>query len=269
MSNNKSKYLYIFCLLFLGIILITALGAPFFAPYNPVLLDNPAETKFNSPSKSNLFGTDQFGRDVFSRVIYGGRISLLLSISVVFFASLFGIFYGSLASYVGGFFDNILMWFVDVFLSFPALYLIIITIALFGHHIILLIAVLSITCWMDIARLVRGEIYSLKEQPFILNAKSIGLGPVRIVLRHLLPNVLKTIIAIVIIRLADVILIESALSFIGLGVQPPVASWGSVIGDGRMVISTAWWISFFPGIFIVLTILSLYVVGNSLKNIEY
>ena len=268
MSNRQTKYSFRFGFFVLGIILITAICAPWVAPYDPVLQDNPAETKFKSPSFNNFFGTDQFGRDVFSRVIYGGRISLLISISVVLFASFIGIVYGSLASYVGGFVDNILMWFVDVFLSFPTLFLIITITALFGSHFVLLIAVLSITCWMDIARLVRGEIYSLKEQPFILRAKSVGLGHMRIIAGHLLPNVLKTIIAIIVLRMADVILLESALSFIGLGVQPPVASWGSVIGDGRMVFSTAWWIAFFPGLFIVVTILSLYVVGNSLKQGE-
>jgi peptide/nickel transport system permease protein len=256
-------------LLIITVIILAAVFAQWIAPEHPNLQERPAESKLRPPSSQHLFGTDQFGRDVLSRIIFGGRISLLISVSVVATASIIGFFWGATASYFGGVLDYILMKIVDVFLSFPTIFLIITLTALFGSNLKILIIVLSLTSWMDIARLVRAEIHSLKQQPFILKAKSMGLGHFRIITGHFLPNVATTLAAIIVMRIADIILVESALSFIGLGVQPPVASWGSVIGDGKNLAASAWWISFFPGIMIVVTILSFYLVGNGFKKAKY
>lgn len=248
------------------LILVASLFAGWITPVDPNRQDRPAETKLMAPSAQHLFGTDQFGRDVFSRVLYGGRISLLISLVVVVLALGIGCAYGALAGLAGGWLDDLLMRIVDLFLSFPTIFLILTLTALFGSNLIVLIFVLAVTSWMDIARLVRAEVHSLKLRPFVLRAKSAGLPPRRIFIYHFLPNLFSMIFAVAIMRMADIILVESALSFIGLGVQPPMASWGSIIGDGKSVLAAAWWVSFFPGLVVVLTILSLYLMGNDLKE---
>lgn len=252
----------------LGVIVLLTLTAPWTVRYDPDIPINPAQNHLQKPSAAHQFGTDQFGRDVLARVLSGGRVSLFIGLSVVLLSVLLGLGYGAVSGYVGGLLDQILMRLVDLFLSFPILFITVTCMALLGSGMTLLIVVLVLTGWMDIARLVRAEVCSLKERPFILNARAGGIGPFRIIGSHLLPNVLITVITFSVIRLADIILIESALSFIGLGVQPPTASWGSIIGDGRMVLSSAWWITLFPGLAICLTILSLNLIGNGLKTLN-
>jgi peptide/nickel transport system permease protein len=239
--------------------------SPWIAKYDPDIQNEPALNRYQRPGPDHWFGTDQFGRDVFSRVLNGGRISFLIALSVVLLSAAIGSLYGAVSGYFGGLLDQFLMRLVDLFLSFPILFLSITCMALFGTGIPMLITVLTLTGWMDIARLVRAEVHSLKHRPFILKARASGLKTPRIIRSHLLNNVLATLTVFCVVRLADIIMIESALSFIGLGVQPPTASWGSIINDGRPVLGSAWWLTFFPGCAILLTTLSLNLVGNGMK----
>ncbi len=252
----------------LGSMLILTILSPWVTRYDPNAQVDPALSRYQGPSWKHWFGTDRFGRDVFSRVLFGGRISLVIAVSVVVLSVLIGVCYGAVAGYFGGLVDQILMRLVDLFLSFPIIFLVVTCMALFGSGLFLLIVVLTLTGWMDIARLIRAEVHALKERPFILKARGAGLRTLRILGKHLIPNVIITTIAIAIIRIADIILIETALSFIGLGVQPPTASWGSVINDGRLVLSSAWWVTLFPAIAIILTTMSLYVIGDGIKALR-
>jgi len=256
-------------LMVLGSMIILTILSPLITRYDPNAQVEPALSRYQSPSWEHWFGTDQFGRDVFSRVLFGGRISLIIAVSVVFLSVMIGVCYGAVSGYFGGLVDQILMRFVDLFLSFPVIFLVVTCMALFGSGISLLIVVLTLTGWLDIARLIRAEVNALKQRPFILKARAAGLRTLRIIGRHLIPNVVITMIAIAVIRVADIILIETALSFIGLGVQPPTASWGSVINDGRLVLTSAWWVTLFPGMAIILTTMSLYVIGDGIKALHH
>ncbi|MFQ5637976.1 MAG: ABC transporter permease [bacterium] len=262
----KQKYRLFGNLLILGIILLILLCAPLITRFNPNAQNEPALNRYRPPSSEYWFGTDQFGRDVFARVLYGGRISLFIAFSVVLFSLLFGAFYGAISGYLGNIWDRVLMRFVDMLLAFPVVFLAVSCMALFGFGLWGLIIVLIFTSWMDVARLVRAEVQSLKQRPFILKARAVGLNTPSILVRHLMPNVMATLLAVAVIRVADIILIESALSFLGLGVQPPTASLGSIINDGRPALSFAWWMTVFPGLAIVLTVMSLHWIAGSLKK---
>lgn len=248
----------------LGFVLAVGIFAPYFTPHDPfrqILVQ-----RYQPPSWHHLFGTDQFGRDVLSRLLIGSRISLGLGVAVTTLALLIGTTLGAVAGYWGGKLDTVLMRIVDLLLSFPLIYFLVTCVALFGTNWSILVLVMALTSWMDIARLVRAEVLSLKERDFIKAAQVLGYRRRRIVFRHLLPNALSPIIAFAALRLADVILLESSLSFIGLGVQPPAVSWGSIIRDGRDVIASAWWIVAFPGLAIMLTALGLNWIGAGLRK---
>lgn len=252
-------------LLLVGLIAMIVLLAPWFLKYDPYLQVEPSTTAYTPPSLQHWFGTDQFGRDVFVRVLYGGRLSLFIALSVVLFSVSFGTLYGAVSGFLGGLWDEIMMRLVDILLAFPVIFLAVICMALFGTGIFWLIVVLTITSWMDVARLVRAEVHSIKQRPYIMKARAAGLKKIRILLQHILPNVMATVTTVAVIRVADIILLESALSFLGLGVRPPAASWGSIISDGRTVLASAWWIALFPGLSIVVTIMSLQKLGESLQ----
>lgn len=253
-------------LFLLGAILAASIFAPLLSRHDPDAITTPAEKRFMAPSSAHWFGTDQFGRDLFARVLHGGRVSLLIALAVVAGAVTFGALYGALSGYFGGWWDHLLMRVVDALLAFPLVFLAVTLMAIFGTGLKWLIIILIFGSWMDIARLVRAEVLSLKQRPFIVKARAAGLKTSRILFHHLLPNTFATILAAAILRVADVILIESALSFLGLGAQPPTASWGAILSDGKAVLASAWWITAFPGLAIVITVLSINLIGEGLRQ---
>jgi len=238
--------------------------APKLAPYDP--FEQVPNRRYQAPNMHHLCGTDQFGRDILSRLLIGSRVSLSLGLAVTTVALLIGTTLGAVAGNFGGALDAVIMRGVDLLLSFPLIYLLVTGIAFFGANWTILVLVMGLTSWMDVARLVRAEVLSLKERDFIKAAQVLGLSQSRIVFRHLLPNALSPIIVLFALRLADAILLESSLSFLGLGVQPPAVSWGSIIRDGRDVLARAWWIVTFPGLAIILTAMGLNWIAEGLRK---
>jgi ABC-type dipeptide/oligopeptide/nickel transport system permease subunit len=189
----------------LGLILALSMAAPWITTHDPEGLASPALMRHLPPSSQHFFGTDQFGRDIFARLLYGGRLSLLIGFAVVFCSVVFGTMYGAISGYFGGFWDQILMRLADILLAFPIVFLAVTLMALFGAGLKWLILILSVTSWMDVARVVRSEILSLKERPFILKARAAGLSTRRIIFRHLIPNTWMAVIAVAVLRIADII----------------------------------------------------------------
>jgi len=214
-----------------------------------------------------LLGTDGYGRDVLSRIIYGARISLLVGVLSVALALTLGLAIGAAAGAGPRWLDAVLMRGVDAFVAFPRLFLVLTLTALFRPATSLVILVLGATSWMTLSRLVRAEILGLRKRQFILAARSLGLHPLRILWRHLLPNALTPVVVQASLLIGDVILVESSLSFLGLGVQPPTASWGNMVADGGDVLVTAWWVSTFPGLAIVLAVLAFNLLGDRLRDV--
>ena len=260
-SKNKLAVAGFCAVLFL---LLTALLAPFISPYDPTTID--INNILSPPAKNHIFGTDELGRDVLSRMMWGSRISLQVGFMAVGIAIFIGIIVGALAGYYGGIVDSILMRFVDVMLTIPTLFLILAVIAIVEPSIMVIMVVIGITSWMGIARLIRAEFLTLKERDFVLGAKSSGAGNTRIIFRHILPNALAPVFVTATFRIAGAILLESGLSFLGLGVQPPTASWGNILTSGKDNIEIAWWLSFYPGIAILMAALSYNLVGEGLRD---
>jgi len=214
-----------------------------------------------------LIGSDQVGRDVLSRIIYGGRISLFVGFSAVVGGGTLGILLGLISGYFGRRTDSIIMRLADIQLSFPFILLAIIIMATFGTGITNVIAVLAISGWVVYARTVRGAVLSLKQEQFVEAAMCLGASGSRIVFRHLLPNVVSQVIVIATTQMASMILLESGLSFLGMGVPPPMPSWGRMLSDGREYLLTAWWIATFPGLAIFFTVLGINTLGDGLNDI--
>ncbi len=252
-------------LIFILAMLIFAVFAPAIAPYDPARID--AGNILSAPSRSHIFGTDMLGRDIFSRIVYGSRISLSISFIAVGIAVIIGIFFGSIAGYYGGRVDSIIMRFVDIMLCFPAFFLILAVIAVLEPSIFNIMAVIGLTSWMGVARLIRAEVLTLKERDYVAASKVMGAHDPWIITKHLIPNAIGPVLVSATLGVGGAILIESALSFLGIGVQPPTPSWGNILMDGKSTLGVAWWLTVFPGLFILMTVLAYNLLGEGLRDL--
>ncbi|MFH1147374.1 MAG: ABC transporter permease [Pseudomonadota bacterium] len=243
---------------------VISISAPLIAPYDPGYID--INCILEAPSYDHPFGTDQLGRDVLSRIIWGGRISLLVGFVSVGIAAVIGVMLGAMAGYYGGPIDSIIMRFVDIMLCFPTFFLILAVVAFLDPSIWNIMIVIGATGWMGIARLIRAEILSLKERDYVLAARSLGARHMRIIWRHIIPNAMAPVLVAATLGVAGAILTESALSFLGIGVQPPAPSWGNILTAGKESIEVAWWLSFYPGIAILVTVLGYNLLGEGIRD---
>jgi peptide/nickel transport system permease protein len=241
-----------------------ALFAPVVAPYDP--LGQNLDQDLIPRSSEHWLGTDKLGRDILSRIIYGGRISLLVGITTVVLSLAIGIVIGSLSGYFGGWIDQMLMRLVDILMAFPGILLAIAFTAVLGPGLDHVILALCLIGWTSYARLVRGEILSLRERDFIQAARSLGCRPKRIILRHLLPNLLPPLLIQSTFGLAAAIVAEGSLSFLGLGVEPPTPSWGAMLNDGRQFLLVAPHLTTYPGLGLMITVLALNLIGDALQD---
>jgi len=251
------------------VVIIVFILAAIFAPL--ITPAGYAEQKYlseinNFPSLRHWFGVDAVGRDYFSRVIYGIRVSLLVGFVTAFIALFIGVLLGALAGYLGGVVDWVVMRLVETFSVIPPLLVAILFVTLFGSGLQNVIIILALTSWMDICRLVRGEILTLKEREYCVAAKAIGVKSYRILFRHLLPNAVAPIIVGMVLCVPNAIMLEAMLSFLGVGVNPPTPSWGQMISDGLYYIQFYWHLTLFPAIFLALTVLSLSFIGDGLRD---
>ncbi len=218
------------------------------------------------PSLSHPFGTDDLGREVVVRMLYGARISLLVGFVAVGISTVMGIIIGSLAGYYGGWIDAVVMRFVDIMLCFPTFFLILAVIAFLDPSIWNIMIVIGLTSWMGIARLIRAEFLSLRQRDFVLAAQALGASDLRLIFRHILPNAMAPVLVSATLGVAGAILTESALSFLGIGVQPPTPSWGNMLIVGKQTLGSAWWLSVFPGLAILITVLGYNLLGEGVRD---
>jgi peptide/nickel transport system permease protein len=250
--------------LIIALLTLVAIFAPLISPYDPSAID--AGNWLSAPSSQHLLGTDSLGRDLFSRLVYGARISLGIGLIAVGIATLIGLILGSIAGFYGGLIDGLIMRIVDIFLCFPTYFLILAVIAITEPSIVNIMVIIGLTSWTGTARLVRAEILSLKEREFIQAARAIGCRNSRIIIRHLIPNAMGPVFVNATLGIAGAILLESGLSFLGLGVQPPTPSWGNILIEAKSTLGLAWWITVFPGVAILVTILGFNLIAEGLKK---
>ena len=251
-------------LILLGLLVLVALLAPVITSYDPVEL--APRDRLQAPSLTHFFGTDAFGRDVFTRVIYGGRVSLQIGFIAVGIASLLGVTFGLLAGYYGGLLDNLIMRLIDVMLAFPGILLALAVVAILGPNLINAMIAVGISAAPTYARVVRGAVLQTKEQAYVEAIIQGGARTWRILLFHILPNILAPIVVIATLGVANAIIAGAALSFLGLGAEPPTPEWGLMLSDGRSYLRHAWWITTFPGLAIMVTVLSINLIGDGLRD---
>ncbi|WP_319761922.1 ABC transporter permease [Maridesulfovibrio sp.] len=252
-------------LLLVGTVSLAAIFAPLLTSYDPNALN--VDHLLQGPSATHLFGTDALGRDVFARMLYGGRVSLWVGFVAVGISTVIGLALGLAAGYFGGLVDEIIMRGVDVMLCFPSFFLILAVIAFLEPGLTNIMIVIGFTSWMGVARLVRAETLSLRKRDFVQASRLAGAGSIRIMLTHILPNAITPVLVSATLGVAGAILVESSLSFLGLGVQPPDPSWGNLLMDGKEVLEIAPWLSIFPGMAILLTVLGYNLLGEALRDI--
>ncbi|MCC6178554.1 MAG: ABC transporter permease [Chloroflexi bacterium] len=257
----------LFGLAILALVVFAAIFAPVLAPFDPNVQDVTLRLRPPlQPGSPYLLGTDQVGRDVLSRIIYGTRIALIVGLTAVAISGAIGIALGLVSGFYGGIVDDLIGWIANVELAFPFILLAIAVVAAIGPGLVNLIIVLSIVAWVVYARIVRAEVLAVRDLEYVQAARVIGVGDVRLLVRHILPNVLTPVIVIATFEVARMIIAEASLSFLSLGVEPSIPSWGSMLADGRQYLATAWWIATFPGLGIMLTVLAINLVGDWLRD---
>ncbi|MBV9171750.1 MAG: ABC transporter permease [Chloroflexi bacterium] len=254
--------------IYIGFVLV-AIAAPLLAPHDPdaqVLTERFKAPAFLDETSAHVLGADNLGRDIFSRLVFGARVSITVGLVTVGLCALLGSGLGAIAGYARGRTDALLMLLLDVWMAFPSLVLAIALSATFGPGLVNLILALVLTGWVSYCRVVRGEVLSLSEREFVLAARVVGASGARVVARHLLPNVLAPVLVLATLEMGTVIIAEAALSFLGLGVGASVPTWGGMLNDGRQFLRQAWWLATFPGLAISLLVLSVNVLGDGLRD---
>ncbi len=261
LKKNPTAMFGLFLIIFLGFV---AIFAPLLAPYDPNKIS--LRENVDPPSRAHWFGTDYYGRDILSRIIYGSRISMTVGFVVQFITLVIGVTLGAVAGYFGGKVDMLIMRFTDVIMSFPGLLLIIAMRVALGPGLFNVFIALSVVGWTGKARLVRSQVLAIREQDFVEAARALGVKTHRIIIRHILPNCIAPMIVSVTMGIAGAIMSEAGLSFLGLGVQKPIPSWGSIINEGLQYIRVAPWYTLFPGFAIALTVLGFNLLGDGLRD---
>ncbi len=265
-KNLKKNKMAIFGLGILVVIILLAVFADQIANYDQVVIKQNLKFRLKPPSAQHWLGTDEFGRDIFARLIHGARVSLKVGVLAVGIAVVIGGFLGAIAGYYGGKLDNIIMRIMDIFLAVPSILLAIAIVSALGPNLVNLMVAISISSIPRYARIVRASVLSIRDQEFVEAAKAIGASDARIILRHIIPNSLAPVIVQGTLGVAGAILSTAGLSFIGLGIQPPAPEWGSMLSGGRQYLRYAWWVTTFPGVSIMITILSLNLLGDGLRD---
>ena len=260
----------LFGLVVVAVVVLTSVAAPWLSAFDPVEQDIGERLKApgtrDAAARLHLLGTDHLGRDLLARVIYGARPALLVGFAAVVISGLLGMAAGLLGGYFGGWVDDVLMRLADIQLAFPFILLAIAVIGVLGPSLQTIIIVIGVSSWVVYARVVRAAVFTLREREFVQAAQALGGRDGRVVLRHILPNALTPWLVVATLDMARVIVIESALSFLGLGVQPPTPTWGGMLADGRVYISTAWWLATFPGLAILVSVLGINLFGDGLRD---
>ena len=251
----------------LGVIVLLGALAPLIAPYDPAAQPDIVALKDLPPSLAHPFGTDPYSRDVFSRVVYGARLSLMIGLLATAVSLTLGVAYGAIAGYAGGTIDLFMMRILDAFMAIPRLLLLIGVLAAWPRLSIgALILFLGVTGWFGLSRIVRGQVLALKHAEFVTAAHALGASRRRILAKHLLPNLVSPIVVAATLGVAHVIVLEAGLSYLGIGVPQPLASWGNIIQDASDQVATLWWMSLFPGLMMVLTVMTLNILGEALRD---
>ena len=267
----SARHTAVFGLVVVVLVVLTAAAAPLISPFDPVEQDL-GDLRLKAPGfrdatgRVRLLGTDHLGRDLLARVIYGARPALMVGFAAVVISGVIGMVAGLVSGYFGGKVDDALMRLADIQLAFPFILLAIAVIGVLGPSLKTIIAVIGVSSWVVYARIVRSAVLSLREREFVQAALALGSGDGRVLVRHILPNALTPWLVVATLDMARVIVIESALSFLGLGVQPPTPTWGGMLADGRVYISTAWWLATFPGLAILVTVLGINLFGDGLRD---
>jgi peptide/nickel transport system permease protein len=269
-SLRKNKLVAV-AIVVLAVIIFSAILADFVAPHDPYatemsLRNQPPGTPSVDGGVPHLLGTDALGRDVLSRIIFGGRISLSVGFFSVVVSGFLGFFLGLLAGYFGGRVDTLIMRLVDLQMSMPSLLIALLVLYVLGSSLLNVILILAITRWMVYARVTRGMMLTLREEPFVEASEVLGASPFRTIFRHMVPNLLGPILVVATLELAIMLLTEASLSFLGLGIQPPLSSWGLMLSQGREYLTTAWWLVAMPGFAILLTTLSVNLIATWLRT---
>ena len=246
------------------LIILASIGAPYLTTSNPIGRD--AKNRLMPPSLTNLMGTDELGRDVTTRVLYGGQISLQVGFLSILISTLIGVPAGLLAGYIGGKTDDIIMRIMDLILAFPGLILIIWLVGLLGSSLANVIFAIALFSLPTFARLTRGVTLTIQRSEYVVAAQSMGASPLRIMFYHILPNIVGSLIVVSTLSVSGAIITGASLSFLGLGVRPPTPEWGAMLADGRSYLRNAWWISFFPGMVITVVVLALNIIGDAIRD---